>query len=218
LKRILFLSLLFILCAFQCEDEVEDNRRSVVSGLIVDGSNNPVSDIKIQVISENNILGESRSNSGGAFSFTSLRPAYGNFRIAVNTVEGSPYGPVNFVYGDSSFEELYDLSAVTVRKTSVLDLRINKTTPGADQLDFTLEYISSDCTFYFINTNMPNTEECFEEILLSETLSGAQSNYETELSSLLNTTVRFTYELNNEPPQTILIDLTDATTTYEFEY
>ena len=207
-----------MLCAFQCEDEVEDDQRSAVSGFIVDGNNNPISDIKIQVISDDLVLGESRSESSGFFSFTSLRPGFDDFRIAINRTEGSPYSRVTYVYGDSSFEEQYNLDEVVLRKLATLDFKITKTSPDQDVLDFSLEYMNNECSFFFIDTNIPNSEDCYEDEIISGTLSNSQTNFETEVPSLLNTTIRFTYELNNEPPQTILIELTQATTTYEFEY
>lgn len=217
MKKVLYLLLLFVLCAFQCEEEVENDQRSSVSGLIVDGNNNPLSDIKIQVISEDLVLGESRSESNGFFSFTSLRPGYDHFRIAINRTEGSPYSRVTYVYGDSSFEERYNLDQVVLRKLATLDFKITKTSPDQNVLDFSLEYISSECSFFFIDTNIPNSEDCYEDKIISGTLDN-QTNFESEVPSLLYSSVRFSYELNNEPPQTILIELTEATTTYEFEY
>ncbi|WP_313114684.1 carboxypeptidase-like regulatory domain-containing protein [Aequorivita sediminis] len=234
-RKHLFQYLLFgIVLLFQsCEVDIMNDKRVLVTGTIVDSSNNPIPNISVRSqTTRNAILGEAISDENGQFEFTSLmsKPPY-NFYIAVNS---KPFGEIwhhsydtelieNIDYSAKAFGDesnnrnvsTYNLGVIQLNKYAKLNLHINNIPGDSNTLEFKLNYDSAICK---VDLNGNDLNQCVDEDFEFRFLDSEYSDIYINVESQLGTTVDFIYKLNDGPEQTISIPLTNPENTYVFEY
>lgn len=229
----LILLLLGILLLFQsCEVQVTNDRRILITGNIIDSSNNPLSNISVLCGTKGEILGQTYSDDNGNFRFTSLESdSYYPLDIMVNLkstrydwgggysedqIENTDYSAKHYF---NNFPERtnssYNLGRIELKEPAQFLLFLNNIPGDNNTLRFTLEYETTICNID-LNRNDPETCVVMEES--NRQLDENSSNIQINLESQLGTTVDFKYILNDEPEQTISIPLSNSENTYVFEY
>jgi len=215
-----------------CEVQIEDDRRILVKGNIIDSSNNPLANVSVRSGVEGTILGEAFSDENGQFQFTSLE-ADGNYAldIIVNLssndnnwkgsyniehIENPEYSAKRYFYNLTKRKESgYDLGQIILRNPARLTLFINNIPGDNNTLKYQLEYMPTICE---IDLKSNNFESCWFNSDEYRHLDEDYSNIQVEVDSQLGSSVTFNYILNNEPMQSISIPLSNSENTYVFEY
>jgi len=214
--------LLFFLISiilYSCEPEIKENERTAIEGTVIDFEGNAIPNIPIKVKTQNLLLGEGSTDNIGSFKFTSLQSKFDELTINVNTEGGnSSFGTYSIIYSNKPLQQGYNLSDITLRRKATLLFNIEKTSSENNTLNWSLQYTEPFCEIYDDEETSQNTSRCYETTSLIEVLDTTNPNFESEIFSVQNTTAQFTYQLNDAEPQTILIELTEATNFYEFEY
>ncbi len=221
MKKILLplLGCFISLSSFQCEKEVLDNTRSVITGLLVDDSGRAINGLSIKITSQHNVLGQSATASNGQFKFTSLRSNRGEFNFEFNGTDINPnYGSITYHYTDSAFLEKYGFGEIVLTRSASLNFKLIKTSQGNSALDFELKYLGTACRYFYENNELQNNESCFPEEVIEESLSDADPNFEIDLIAPMNSIVEFNYQIPGEPVQSLQITLNEPVNNYEFEY
>ncbi|PVW16307.1 hypothetical protein DDV96_03315 [Marixanthomonas spongiae] len=202
-----------------CDPEVKENERSLVKGTVLDFEGNPIAIVPVTTTTGKLLLGEDFTDRNGNFEFTSLEPKSGDLIIDVNAEDdNSPFGTYSIIYSQKPLQQNYNLSNITLRKKAILVFDIKKTSTENSTLDWSLEYTEPFCEVYDDEETNQSIGRCYENTSFSEILDAANPDFESEFASVQNTTAQFTYQINKEAPQTISIELTEATNFYEFEY
>ncbi len=217
----LHLSFLFFfsLVLFSCEPAIKGNERSFVEGTVLDFEGNAIANVSVTSRTQNLLLGKGTTDSNGNFEFTSLQSRFSEFIVDVNTEnDNSPFGMYSIIYSDNPLQLNYNLSNITLRRKASLVFNIKKTSNENNTLDWSLQYTEPTCEVYDDEETNESLGRCYETGSFEGTLDNTNPDFESEFTSVQNTTVQFTYQLNNTEPQTISIELTEATNFYEFEY
>ena len=217
----LHLSFLFLvsLVLFSCEPAIKGNERSFVKGTVSDFEGNAITNVSVTARTQNLLLGEGSTDSNGNFEFTSLQSRFSEFTVDVNAEnDNSPFGMYSIIYSEKPLQQSYNLSNIILRKKATLVFNIKKTSTENNTLDWSLQYTEPNCDVYDDEETNESLGRCYETSSFEGTLDNTNPDFEAEFPSLQNTTVQFTYQLNDTEPQTISIELTEATNFYEFEY
>ena len=228
--------LLGILLLFQsCQVQISNDRRILITGNIVDSSNNPLSNISVRCGTKGEILGETVSDANGHFQFTSLESdSYYSLDIMVNLqsnaydwgsnyntelIENTAYSAKHYYVDLNDFRDRekssYNLRRIELKEPAELLFLLNNIPGDNNTLSFILEYEKTICE---IDLNSIDHETCLVIEDTNRQLDENSSNTQFNLKSQLGTTVIFKYILNNDPEQTISIPLTNSENTYVFEY
>jgi len=221
-KSLLFVFIGFLF--FSCKPEVRDNIRLSVKGELRDGNDNPISDIPIKTRAYLYLLGNDLSDEQGQFDFVSLASDHPYFEIHINspgwldsteTNFNNDFSTITYTFKESSFEQAYALSTVTLRKRAFLNLKIEKTSTQNDTLNWFLEYKRPMCNYKIGYENVDEDADCYR----ITGISGITNlDYEDQFHSVQNSEAVFGYQINSGEFQTVYIELNQDTTNYVLEY
>lgn len=214
------------------DDFVEDNRRNLIVGQVLNEEGSPLENITVRSAFDINnliqeqfgfpsnldpVLGESSTNSNGDFSFTSL-VSRNNSRVnyvSIGGDENSNLQRVIYVL-DNPFSGLIELPTTVLVPNAQLELNIERTSTAPTILFYTLEYADSQDVIFLsegsLNISLNDSGE----------LDVAENEEIITVSTQLGSTATFTYrifnddELIEEGTETITID--QETQTFSFEF
>lgn len=216
-----------IFMASTCDVDYENNRRIVVSGKITDEAGNPLADIPVRTFAEFYLLGKTTTDSSGDFEFISLESDYENLLIRVNYLIDDDFGLIESPYTgiqlinaqDGRPQSNYKLGTLILKNTANLQLNFINTPGDTNTLSYNLSFSDTNCrTVLFNEEGLPGETECYPLHTYTGNFDESSEDFQLKVSSLLGSTVDFTYHLNNGAAQTITIPLNNTQTTYDFEY
>lgn len=202
----------------------------LVKGKVVDGNNQPITNINVSAKAYIYDLGNDVTDSQGRFDFASLASNAETFEIHINKTpnefsdaNNSGYNPqlssVSYIYYESAFQETYALIDTKLQKTATLDFKIEKMATSSDTLFWQLNYKSPTCTHYI--GGIPSgigEDQCYVNDSTIERLKPNEPDYENQFHSILNSQAVFTYHINSEEDQNVTIPLNQPSNTYVFNY
>lgn len=225
----LLLFFLFTSCGF----DIKDNTRMVFTGSVTDNTGKPIPNIPVFLggmdAGRKEVLGKARTDNLGMFRAISLKTQTNNFyinrqkdyyqyRIEDKKENSDPvFTAVDFINVPGSM----NLGTITLRRKATLNFKINKTSTSNDTLYWKLSYTHRSCQKIFYDGFLQEEESsCYE--FFSDNSSNEQSptefNFENTYKTILGGTAEFTYRIDQEPAQTITLNIDQPNVTYVFEY
>ncbi|PHR12297.1 MAG: hypothetical protein COA40_08505 [Aequorivita sp.] len=223
LFRLLLLAsmVLFIACLGDDVD-IDNNRRILVKGKIVDKEGNPLPDIIIVTSANSDPLGQTQSDASGNFRLISLDEEFDPLDVLIN-IDPFFYLNVDYDYSSLAYRSsvhndrlLYDLGTIILGDKAELNLTFNNLLGDENTLGYTIKYTPANCELPLNVTNPP--DNCDLAAIREGDLNPISENTTVSIESILGSTVLLEYSLNFEPVQTIEIPLTNLDTNYVFEY
>ncbi len=207
--------------------EFERNTRILVKGIVVDQNNTPISNINIDIYTERSngiyrgreyLLGRGLSNEEGAFSITSLFDRDEDFQIEIYAEQSfSTYFYRRDTENYPRRDLTYDLKTVTLNKLAEVKYNISRTSPPNTELRFSFQFKGSQCFEVFDDNGLNLIQSnCLEEVDFERLLTENNPSESRTITTLLGSTVKFTYAINNGPEivDTFIVDRED----YEFNF
>ena len=224
---LLFLPFFLISCG---PPEFENNTRILVKGNLVDQDNSPLNNLEISVNTRKPtslfsgeshfVLGSGFSQLDGSFAVTSLFDRDNDFSIEIDGEDNystyvyatntEDYVPENFTF---------NLQTIILYKLSNITYNIERTSPVGTTLRFSFGFQDKDCIEYYDEGAInPTYSNCYQERTLVRTLNDNLPDMSGSFTSLLGSTVVFTYSINEEPEQTQIFVLDQVNYEYNFNY
>lgn len=221
--KFLLLSILLSLTSCLGDDvDIENNRRLLVKGKVIDPTGNPLPNISIITSANDDPLGQTRSDGSGNFSLISLDEQFDPLDILIN-VDNFYSIPINEEYSTRSyFSEahtnrlLYNLGTIVLSKRATLNFTFNNIPGDENTLTYTIKYTPANCELPLNVFDPP--ENCDLNASFEGNFNSISENKTIHVESILETNVILEYSINFEPTQTIEIPLTNLETNYVFEY
>lgn len=211
--------------------DIDDNRRILVSGRIVDDIGNALGQIPVETRGNGNLLGTSVSDDQGNFSFTSLESNARDFTILLNPESAGDTLYTSIIYrnnpqasSDEPIEavreqNLYDLGTVQLRQFAFLGLEIRRSTNASDTLYFNLQTTETFCEQFYTNDQLDSERaNCFEQSIKSGDLLPEEQRLRASVRSVKRDTAVFRYRLNDQELQEVKIPINQYNTSYVFEF
>lgn len=226
--RFRFLSFLVVFALlYNCaETDVDNNVRVIVTGKVVDQNNAPISDAEIKITTEASgngalevLLAEGFSDTNGQFEITSLFGSNDIFEIQISN--GNSFSKYTYITNTVEFipEDLeFNLGNIELKALSSFSYSITRESGLGNTLDYSLEYMSTECFQVFENEQLNlNQSFCNELQNRARQLNDERPNEEDRtLIVPLDSEVIFRYSINGG--EEISEILTINTTDYEFEF
>lgn len=233
-KTLLLFALLLMLSS--CED-VENNRRLLVKGNFVNEDNTPIENVEVfttfshddfGIQNPTNPIGQDFSDEDGNFQLISLVPKSLNMLIVVNrdlflsqSANTGAYPYVTIEIDRSLFQEVNDItiSNFTIPKIASLDININKISTGSAELNWSITYNEVFCESVVSDVSeLQNLNFCDVFSIFQFQNDDLNPSEEITIETLRNSTVVFTYSINGQNPEEIIIPINNTSNTFEFEY
>jgi hypothetical protein len=202
--------------------DIENNRRILVKGKVMDNAGNPLSNISIVTSANNDALGQTLSDAAGNFSLISLDEQFDPLDIFIN-VDNFHQHNINYDYTNRSYfseahnnKLLYDLGTIILGKRALLNFTFNNIPGDENTLIYEIKYTPANCELPLGALNPP--ENCDFGGSYEGDFNSLSENRTVYIESVLSSNVILEYSLNFEPVQTIEIPLTNLETNYVFEY
>ncbi len=207
MPKITFLLTAFILCLLlqSCYD-IDDNRRVLVTGNLVDNNGAPISGITVESRGSSTVLGFNTSDENGDFSFTSLESNAGDFSIYIHPESERDTLYTSLIYtneeniSESSIEDnkrgqkAYDLGNVTLPKFAFLEIAVNRTSKTQDTLNYTLTISDAYCQNYFVEEKIDTLRSrCFNKEARRGRILPESEDLKLGYRTLKNSSAIFTY-------------------------
>lgn len=219
-----FAALILLFIMSSCDYvEIENNRRIVVSGQVLDFNRNALPEVEVSVTANNIILGIDETNTNGHFEVLSLETENQSLNFLVGSNQfNTNFTSVSYVINENAEVRTandYDLGVVIIGRRAGLNVAIEKETNStAEELEYSVRFMGANCSFVISRGQVMEDAECYQEENLSGRLNAERPSAEFSLSSILDTMVAFEYSINGAPSQTILINLTDRNNDFTFTY
>lgn len=239
-----FYALLFTSCGY----DVANNTRMEFTGTVTDQAGNPIPETFVYLEgldhtggsimspgyerSEN--LGENHTDHLGNFRVVSLKTSTNILHI--NRSEDSHFGydeDTHEVYSEPTYNNNYtavdyinvsgseDFGTIKLHKKAELLFKINKTSITNDTLTWRLSYTHAVCYYIFNNGYVYEEESsCHENFADNDFQQQIPSEpiFERTYRTILGGTAEFIYHINDQPEQSILLNIDETQETYVFEY
>ena len=225
-RRYVLLCFSAILLILQsCDDPLDNNRRIIVHGKVVDENGTPIKNMDIKVSSREIDLGSGISTGDGSFEFASLETRLDDFVITINpeNEDDSAYSSVRFesVVKNSLRQEIntYAMGEIRLRRAATLNLNVTSASAQSDTLHWRVRYPQAFCGYTF-NKTPSNAEEmlCYPENVFQYRQTPARPNDQIEIRSLLGENAVFNYSINSGAEEEIIIPLNNPQNSFTFEY
>lgn len=221
--------LLFACLFYSCSDEVqiEDDRRMQISGKI--NSSEPA---EISVVAfgtreidpptnPDKILGFSKSDNSGNFSFTSLDTESHNLLIAINPETLESYNENKgsyYFYDDTGKHQLsYNFQQINLPANIEFEFNIENTSGSTDTLYYSFKYEKTVRYFQKTTNGFEEVEDNTHYVPVNQMLPLSEPRvHQIRLAG--NSDLRFIYHFNDEAAQEITVNVNPETSSYDFEY
>lgn len=220
---------------FTCTQELDKNKRVLVTGTIEDANGAPVSDVDIfthvndiRFLDFGNdgyesrlLLGVNKSKSDGSFAITSLYDSGLTFTTQFGTT-ADPY--VNYSYtilpSQLNQENLnIDLGTIILNKTAEVTFTIQKTNSNNSTLSFYFSFDSVECIeVYEDGEYNEEFSNCSEIQILSGRTTEDNVNASGSFTTILGSMVEFSYTIDNDQPVVERFEVTQEQQNYELNY
>ena len=227
ITKLLFPIIVFSL--FGCgETDVSNNRRVLVKGNIVDQNNIPVQDALVSVYTDSNfysasefLLGEGFSNNQGLFEITSLFGSNELFYVTISL--DNDYAIYKYETNTENYipnDLVFDLQTVELKQLSTFNYTITRTSGDDNSLSFSLTYINPFCNEIYEEGIIDQFQSsCYFETTRNNILNNNIPNIvEAQLKVPVDTTVEFTYSINNGEEVTEIFNINSTSFDFEFTY
>jgi len=211
--------------------DIDNNRRVLVTGNLVDENGSPISGITVESRGSGTVLGFNTSDESGDFSFTSIESNASDFSIYVNpeTAQDTLNASLTYTnqenFSESPIENykrsqnLYDLGNVTLRQIAFLEIVVNRTSGTLDTLNYTVKISEAFCQNYFAEEKIDTLRSrCFYKEEHSGSLLSESEDLELGYKTLKNSNAIFTYSMNSGKKEHIIIPIDQYNTRYVFEF
>ncbi|MGX1023570.1 hypothetical protein [Psychroflexus sp. MBR-150] len=227
--------LISILVCWSCED-IANNRRLIFTGNLIDENNQPIQNARlISTLSANvgfeeaeNRIGLGQTNTSGFFEFASLVPLSSSAGLqiipeesGVIAEESDKFANVVLSFTNDVFDNVnqVELNDFKIPRKAILELNIQKTSTEPVFLEWTIERKTAQCFITISELNeLENIEFCNTFFSISGQNNSENPNEQRTIQSLRNSTVFFTFSINNAPNQVIEITLNNPSNVFEFTY
>jgi len=214
-----------------CND-IDDNRRVLVTGNLVNDAGNPIEGIAVEARGNSTVLGKATSDEYGAFNFTSIESNAKDYSIYINAEpdQDSTYATARYVNNDAPAnstedntikrdQNLYDLGTVVLRQVQRFKFEIIKNPATKDTLNYTFTITEANCTVSLSDIEMNDAHlDCFTDYTISGEILPEDNSYSTDFKTLLNTEATFSYRINQGITHEISIPIRELTLGYGFYY
>jgi hypothetical protein len=233
MSKATFLFAVFLLvCLFlqSCYD-IDNNRRVLVTGNLVDENGDPVSGITVESRGSNTVLGFHTSEENGDFSFTSIESNASDFSIYINPeiAQDTLYASSTYINQENFSESpvdnhkrsqnLYDLGNVTLRQIGFLEIAVNRTSGTLDTLNYTINFSETSCQNYFGEEQIDTLRSlCFIKVERGGSILPESEDLKIYHKTLKNSSAIFTYRINNGKKEQVIIPIDQYNTRYVFEF
>jgi hypothetical protein len=223
------------LVCWSCED-IANNRRLIFTGNLIDENNQPIQNARlISTLSANvgfeeaeNRIGLGQTNTSGFFEFASLVPLSSSAGLqiipeesGVIAEESDKFANVVLSFTNDVFDNVnqVELNDFKIPRKAILELNIQKTSTEPVFLEWTIERKTAQCFITISELNeLENIEFCNTFFSISGQNNSENPNEQRTIQSLRNSTVFFTFSINNAPNQVIEITLNNPSNVFEFTY
>ncbi len=218
-----------------CED-VQNDRRLFVEGNFINDESAPIAHVEVfttfsantNVTNTSNFIGQDFSDENGAFKLVSLVPRTQNMNLVLNrnnfnshdtVVTESPY-----ILFEIEQELLNDVDKISLDNFLIpnianLAFTITKTSSDSAELNWSLSFNQFLCEQYITNlSELDNLSFCDDTLIFEAMNNDENPSTSTNITTVTNTTAVFTYSLNGQPEENILIPINDPSMQFEFEY
>lgn len=221
-----FLFLVFLcFCIAGCEPNIENNKRLLVSGQLLDTEGTPLPNILVSAKVGTYTLGQQRSNAAGKFQFASLESYDDALEIHVN----EPYKDPDTTYTTFSYRNIathgerdrntYDLGAITLAEMVDFHLEIKKSSKEAKNLQVTFSLQDTHCQSTYQNSvEITDKSECHPIKTISAQLDTKNPAFDRTFKVIKGTEVHLEYQLNDQEKEQVNIPLTAQKNSYVLEY
>lgn len=224
MKTKLIFCLFGLILFISCEPEVLDNERWIVQGKIIDSIGNPIEDIKVTSSVGTYQLGEGFTDEKGNFKFSTLGTDRSRLEITVNSGlhhQDSDHqkawsSSMLRIEGKDNFKPDFDLGSIQLSSAATLNLKIEANSSSSGNLRFSLQYPSK---VYHEIISLENSDMGFgSDHSYSKTINAADSPFEKEFFSLLNSEIILIYSINNGGETQVTIPLNETENDYTLSY
>jgi|GEM_PF-1021553 len=221
-KFLLFFTILTLTGCLGDDVDIENDRRILVKGKVMDNLGNPLPNISIVTSAHLDLLGQTRSDASGNFSLISLDEQFDPLDIFIN-VDNFYNLNINDDYSSRSyFSEirnnilLHDLGTIVLGKKALLNFTFNNLPGDENTLVYKIKFTPANCELPLNVFDPP--ENCDLGADIEGDFNPNSENRTLNIESVLGTKIILEYSLNFEPTQTIEISLTNLESNYVFEY
>lgn len=241
---LLFLTPLFLV---SCGYDVENNRRIVFTGNLIDDAQNPIPNTLVYLegrdfvggaflyssSEDSHNLGEDYTNQVGKFQVVSLKSSTNilhinrpdnfyfddNEGIITEYIEPTSLGftSIDFVNVSGSM----DLGELQLHRKATFNLKIAKVTTNNDSLKWQFSYTHASCYYFFENGILLEEEStCYENFAdnYPQLQDISDPYFENTYQTIIGGTATFTYQINNETEQVIEFNIDEPQENYVFEF
>ena len=221
LKLLLVLTVCSMTGCLSDDLDIQNNRRLLVKGKVIDGQGNGLPDIRVATVANKDLLAETRTDSSGNFRMVSLDEEFDPLDIFINVDEyydqySNEYSSRSYIAPQRVNRVLYDLGTIVLEKKAELHFTFRNASPEPNTLSYEIFYTPSDCRLPLNSTSPP--EDCTGSEKISGIHTASSTNNFFQLFSIRNSVVLVRYSLNGGPLQTLEIPLTDERNSYVLEY
>ena len=221
-KILLLITLVFFTGCLGDDVDIENNRRILVTGKVMDSLGIPLPNISIVTSANNDALGQTYSDAAGNFSLISLDEQFDPLDIFINvdnfynTTITNDFTNRSYLSGEHTNRLLYDLGTIILGKRAILNLSFNNIPGDENTLIYEIKFTPANCELPLNTLNPP--QNCDLVASIEGDFNSISENRTIYVESVLGTHVILEYSLNFEPIQTIEIPLTNPESNYVFEY
>jgi len=211
-----FISLLMA----DCEPNIENDKRVIIKGEIVDPQANPIQTIEVTSSVEEYVLGKTTSNSDGSFEMVAPESYDQSFLIAINVDAENNYTSAKIFRDEDQIgrPKIYDLGVVTLRPISKFTLTTTRNSTTSDHINVQINYLATSCVYDFNNGLQEDPSQCYEENYISRTTNEINSNLDLQLEVIRDIPLQITYQIDEEPATTIEVTPNQQNFEYEIFY
>lgn len=233
-KTIILMVLIGILSS--CED-VENDRRLLIKGNFIDEDNAPIENVEVFTTFSNanfgiqnpiNPIGQDFSDQDGSIQLVSLVPKNLNMLIVINRnlYLSSSNSSVTYPYAIFEIERALfqdvdniSLSDFSIPAIASLDINIHKISTGSAELNWSVTFNQVFCENIVSNvSDLQNLNFCDVSSTFQFQNNDLNPSGERTIETLRNSVAVFTYSINGQNPEEILIPIHNTSNTFDFEY